>query len=44
MGGNAIENFSKVTGEFFTFTPDDDLWTDQDKLKKQVEFFRNNSN
>jgi glycosyltransferase involved in cell wall biosynthesis len=37
LGKNAIKNFNMVTGEFMTYTPDDDLWIDKDKLKKQIE-------
>ncbi|RME56269.1 glycosyltransferase family 2 protein [Candidatus Parcubacteria bacterium] len=36
MGGNAIKAFRLVTGEFFTFTPDDDVWIDAEKLEKQI--------
>lgn len=36
MGGNACRAFSLVTGEFFSFTPDDDVWIDTEKLEKQI--------
>lgn len=39
---NVIKNFSLANGEYLTFTPDDDLWIDRDKLKKQVDFLENN--
>jgi len=39
MGRNALKAFSFVDGEFMTFAPDDDFWNDNDKLKKQVNFF-----
>jgi len=42
MGGNAKRSFGLVDGEFFTFTPDDDIWIDKDKLSKQVEFLNSN--
>jgi len=38
MGGNTLKAFSYVSGEYLTFTPDDDVWIDKDKLKKQVSF------
>ena len=37
MDGNTLRALSYVSGDFFTFTPDDDLWIDTEKLKKQVE-------
>lgn len=37
MGGNAKKAFSYVTGEYFTFTPDDDIWIDEYKLEKQID-------
>jgi glycosyltransferase involved in cell wall biosynthesis len=40
MGGNARKAFSHVKSEYFTFTPDDDIWIDRDKLKKQIEILR----
>jgi glycosyltransferase involved in cell wall biosynthesis len=43
MGGNTIKALSFVSGEFLTFTPDDDVWTDKDKLKKQVNFLNKNN-
>jgi len=42
MGGNTLKAFSYVNGEYLTFTPDDDIWIDKDKLKKQVMFFDDN--
>lgn len=36
MGGNARRAFGFVSGQFFTFTPDDDIWTDREKLRKQI--------
>lgn len=44
MGGNARKAFSLVTGEFFTFTPDDDVWIDKRKLEKQVDILRKHQN
>lgn len=41
MGGNSQRAFSLATGEYFTFTPDDDIWLDKDKLKNQVDFLEN---
>jgi len=38
MGGNTLRAFSYITGDYFTFTPDDDIWIDKDKLQKQVKF------
>jgi|GEM_PF-1867603 len=38
MGGNTLRAFSYVNGEYLTFTPDDDIWIDKDKLQKQVNF------
>lgn len=40
MGGNSKKAFSYVDGEYFTFTADDDIWIDRDKLKKQIEILR----
>lgn len=40
MGGNARRAFSYVNGEYFTFTPDDDIWIDKDKLKKQIDILQ----
>ena len=37
MGGNAVKSFGLVTGEFFTFTPDDDIWIEPLKLEKQIK-------
>lgn len=42
MGGNTIKALSFVSGEFLTFTPDDDVWVDKDKLNKQVYFLSQN--
>ena len=42
MGGNTIRALSFVSGEFLTFTPDDDVWVDKDKLNKQVYFLSQN--
>jgi glycosyltransferase involved in cell wall biosynthesis len=42
MGGNTLKAFSHINGEFLTFTPDDDIWIDKNKLQKQVEFLDNN--
>lgn len=44
MGGNTLRAFSYVNGEFLTFTPDDDIWIDKDKLKKQVKFLEEHQN
>lgn len=41
MGGNTLKAFSYVNGEYLTFTPDDDIWVDKDKLQKQVKFLEN---
>lgn len=38
MGGNTLRAFNYVNGEYLTFTPDDDIWIDKDKLQKQVKF------
>jgi glycosyltransferase involved in cell wall biosynthesis len=38
MDGNTLLALSKVEGAFFTFTPDDDIWIDNNKLSKQVEY------
>jgi glycosyltransferase involved in cell wall biosynthesis len=38
MDGNTLRALSYVSGDFFTFTPDDDLWIDKDKLAKQIKF------
>ncbi len=42
MGGNTLKAFEYVNGEFLTFTPDDDIWIDKNKLEKQVEFLNVN--
>jgi glycosyltransferase involved in cell wall biosynthesis len=42
MGGNTLKAFNHVNGEYLTFTPDDDIWIDKDKLKKQVKFLEEN--
>ncbi|WP_376967546.1 glycosyltransferase family 2 protein (plasmid) [Azospirillum sp. A26] len=39
MDGNARRAFSFVSGEFFTFTADDDLW-EPDNLRRKVNFLR----
>lgn len=38
MGGNTQKALNMVKGEFFTFTPDDDVWIEPQKLEKQVGF------
>lgn len=38
MGGNTLRAFQYVNGEYLTFTPDDDIWIDKDKILKQVKF------
>jgi len=38
MGRNTLRALSYVNGEYFTFTPDDDIWIDKDKLQKQTRF------
>lgn len=43
MGGNVQKAISFVRGEFFTFTPDDDVWIDRDKLRFQVDFLEKNN-
>jgi glycosyltransferase involved in cell wall biosynthesis len=40
MGANTRKALSLIKGEFFPFTPDDDLWVTQSKLESQVTFFR----
>ena len=40
-GGNTMKAFEYVKGEYLTFTPDDDIWVDKDKLQKQVKFLEN---
>lgn len=42
MGGNARKSFSYVSGEYFTFTPDDDIWIDECKLEKQINILSGN--
>ena len=42
MAANAIKNFSMVDGEYMTFTPDDDLWIDKNKLQMQIDFLQAN--
>ena len=37
MDGNTLRVLKFVTGEYFTFTPDDDIWTDTRKLEKQIK-------
>lgn len=39
MDGNARRAFSFITGEFFTFTADDDFW-DADNLRRKVDLLR----
>ena len=36
MDGNTLKNLNLVSGDFFSFTPDDDVWIDKYKLEKQV--------
>lgn len=43
MGGNTRRALSLIQGDFFTFTPDDDVWTDAKKLEKQVGFLNENT-
>jgi len=43
MDGNTLKALSFVSGEYFTFTPDDDVWIDKYKLEKQVKIL-NESN
>jgi hypothetical protein len=40
--GTASE-YCFVNGEYFTFTPDDDIWIDPKKLEKQVLFLQSNN-
>jgi glycosyltransferase involved in cell wall biosynthesis len=42
MGGNTRRALDLIQGDFFTFTPDDDLWIDLQKLEKQVGFLQAN--
>lgn len=42
MDGNAVESLSLATGEYFTFTADDDVWIDIHKLELQVAFMEMN--
>lgn len=42
MGGNTIKALGCVRGKYFTFTADDDIWIDKEKLKKQVNFLEQN--
>ncbi len=44
MGRNVQKALGFVSGEFFTFTPDDDVWIDSDKLRSQVSFLERNRN
>ncbi|MDP3291169.1 MAG: glycosyltransferase [Sulfuricurvum sp.] len=44
MDGNSLRALSYVNGEYFTFTPDDDIWIDPKKLEKQVLFLQSNNN
>lgn len=37
MDGNTLRALSYVSGEFFTFTPDDDVWIDPEKLENQIK-------
>lgn len=43
MDGNSLKALGYVRGEFFTFTPDDDIWIDDKKLEKQVNLLSVNS-
>jgi glycosyltransferase involved in cell wall biosynthesis len=36
MDGNTLRALSYASGEFFTFTPDDDVWIDHKKLESQI--------
>lgn len=38
MGGNTRKALEFITGEFFTFTADDDVWIDHNKLSKQIDY------
>jgi glycosyltransferase involved in cell wall biosynthesis len=42
MNGNSIKALKLVRGEFYCFTPDDDIWIDKRKLEKQVSFLKDN--
>lgn len=44
MGGNTLIAFSYINGEYLTFTPDDDIWIDENKLQKQVKFLQKHQN
>lgn len=44
MDGNSLKALSFVNGEYLTFTPDDDIWIDKNKLQKQIDFFTKNQN
>ena len=42
MGDNTIKALGCVRGKYFTFTTDDDLWIDKEKIEKQVNFLEQN--
>ncbi|MCK5535969.1 MAG: glycosyltransferase family 2 protein [Bacteroidales bacterium] len=42
MDGNTLKVLSLITGKYFTFTPDDDIWIDPQKLEKQISLLENN--
>lgn len=42
MGGNTLKALSYLNGEYLTFTPDDDIWIDKNKIQKQVKFLEKN--
>ena len=44
MGGNTRKAISLAKGDYFTFTADDDLWTNTDKLLNQHNFLNLNCN
>ena len=44
MSGNTLKALSYVKGEYFTFTPDDDVWLCKNKLEKQVNLLEAHAN
>jgi glycosyltransferase involved in cell wall biosynthesis len=44
MSGNTLKVLGFVKGKYFTFTPDDDIWLSNNKLKDQVGMLEANKN